>query len=197
MRIDNSFTVPLPAAEAWRVLMDIERIVPCMPGAELTETLDERSYKGQVSVRLGPVALTFKGRASFEEIDEAGHRARIKAQGTDTKGRGGANADVTFRLEPAEAGTDVRIETDLNLSGSVAQYGRGAGMISDLAAHLVGQFAECLRRQLAEGPEAAGPGAAPAPSGAEPAAPVPILGLGLRVLARAILRAIRRLFGRS
>jgi len=92
VEFDNSFEVPLPPAEAWPVLMDIKRIAPCMPGAELTEVVDDKTYKGKIGVRLGPVALTFAGTVRFEEIDNANHRARVKAQGTDAKGRGGANA---------------------------------------------------------------------------------------------------------
>src|SRR6266566_8452760 len=92
VEFDNSFEVPLPPAEAWPVLMDIRRIAPCMPGAELTEVVDHRTYKGKMAVRLGPVALAFAGVVTFEELDNASYRARVKAQGTDAKGRGGANA---------------------------------------------------------------------------------------------------------
>ena len=120
MEFDNSFEVPLPPDRAWPVLMDIRRIAPCMPGAELTEVVDEKTYKGKIGVRLGPVALTFAGTVMFEEIDNAAHRARVKAQGTDAKGRGGANATAAFRLEPSAAGSKVLVHTDLSLSGSVA-----------------------------------------------------------------------------
>ena len=93
MEFDNSFDVPLPPAQAWALLMDIPRIAPCMPGAELTEIVDPQNYKGKISVRLGPVALTFAGRVEFDQIDAASRTARVKAQGSDAKGRGGANAD--------------------------------------------------------------------------------------------------------
>src|SRR5215468_11481375 len=101
MEFDNTFEVPLPPAEAWPVLMDIQRIAPCMPGAQLTEVVDERTYKGNIGVRLGPVALTFAGTVKFEEIDDTNRTARVKAQGTDSKGRGAANAVASFHLEPA------------------------------------------------------------------------------------------------
>ena len=104
MEFDNSFEVPLKPAEAWTVLMDIRRIAPCMPGAELTEVVDEKNYKGKVGVRLGPVALAFAGLVTFEEIDDASRTARVKAQGTDSKGRGGANALASFRVEDAPGG---------------------------------------------------------------------------------------------
>src|SRR5215468_12194072 len=148
VEFDNSFEVPLPPAQAWPVLMDIRRVAPCMPGAELTEVVDEKTYKGKVSVRLGPVALTFAGTVTFEEIDNANRRARVKAQGTDAKGRGGAHATASFRLEPSAAGSQVLVHTDLSLSGSVAQYGRGVGMIQTTAAQIMNQFANNLKAQI-------------------------------------------------
>ena len=150
MEFDNSFEVPLPPAEAWAVLMDIRRIAPCMPGAELTEVVDEKNYKGKVAVRLGPVALAFAGLVTFEEIDNANRTARVKAQGTDSKGRGGANATSSFRVEAAPGGgSKVLVHTDLTLSGSVAQYGRGVGMIQTTAAQIMNQFANNLKAQIA------------------------------------------------
>src|SRR5580700_11424313 len=107
MEFDNSFDVPLPVEDAWKVLMDIRRIAPCMPGAELNEVIDEHTYKGRIAVRLGPVALTFAGTVRFEEIDDANHKARVAAQGSDAKGRGGANAVAAFHLEPIVDGTKV------------------------------------------------------------------------------------------
>src|SRR6516164_7866398 len=109
MEFDNSFEVPLPPEQAWKVLLDIERIAPCMPGAELTEVLGGNSYKGRINVRLGPVALTFAGIVKFEEIDEANRTARVSAQGTDAKGRGGANAASVFHLEPSGSGSKVLV----------------------------------------------------------------------------------------
>ena len=103
MEFDNAFEVPLPPAQAWPVLMDIRGIAPCMPGAQLTEVVDAETYKGQIAVRLGPVALTFAGVVKFEEIDHANHRARLRAQGTDAKGRGSAQAAAT--TPPAGATT--------------------------------------------------------------------------------------------
>lgn len=180
MEFDNSFDVPLAPSEAWALLMDIPRIAPCMPGAELTEIVDARNFKGKISVRLGPVALAFAGRVAFDGIEEARHSARVTAQGSDAKGRGGANAAATFRIEPNGSGSKVLIHTDLMLSGAVAQYGRGAGMIQATAAQIIGQFADNLRAQLAETsrvPEGALPSTA-SPTLAPPAAP-PISGLSL------------------
>jgi len=194
LEFDNAFEVSLPMAEAWTLLMDIERIVPCVPGAELTEIVDEDNFKGQISVRLGPVALTFAGRAEFEERDAEGFSARVKAQGADSKGRGGANADVTFRLVSAgDAATSVEIHTNLQLSGSVAQYGRGVGMIADVASQIIGKFADCLRDQLANADAA--PEDATAPAQPVQAAPVSVTSVGFRALWNTIVRSIKKMFG--
>jgi len=167
MEFDNSFDVPLPPERAWAVLMDIPRIAPCMPGAELTEVVDARNYKGKISVRLGPVALAFAGRVEIDAVDDANRSAKVKAQGSDAKGRGAANATASFRIEPAGDGSKVLIHTDLMLSGAVAQYGRGVGMIQATAAQIIGQFAGNLRAQLAR--EGAPPPAAVAAPAASPA----------------------------
>ena len=212
MEFDNTFEVPLPPAEAWPVLMDIQRVAPCMPGAQLTEVIDARTYKGNIAVRLGPVALTFAGTVKFEEIDDANHTARVKAQGTDAKGRGGANAAASFRLEPAGTGSKVLVHTDLTLSGAVAQYGRGVGMIQATASQLMKQFADNLKKQLAATPAATAARAAPAATAVASAAPTPQAAApqpatpqpapaaapisGFSLMARVIWDAIMRLFGR-
>ena len=168
MEFDNSFDVPLSPVQAWAVLMDIRRIAPCMPGAALTEIVDAQNFRGKIAVRLGPVALAFAGRVQFEDIDEANHSARVKAQGADDKGRGSANATATFRIEPADIGSRVFIHTDLMLSGAVAQYGRGVGMIQATAAQIIGQFAANLRAQLERQPAAVTPSAVVTPEVASP-----------------------------
>jgi uncharacterized protein len=201
VEFDNSFEVPLPPAEAWPVLMDIRRIAPCMPGAELTEVVDHKTYKGKIAVRLGPVALAFAGTVAFEELDNAAHRARVKAQGTDSKGRGGANATASFRLEPVPAGSKVLVHTDLSLSGAVAQYGRGVGMIQATAAQIMTQFANNLKAQLAQSgaqPPAAAPSAASAAAASRsdalpPSAAKPISGFSL--IAKVLWGRIVALFG--
>jgi len=193
MQIENAFEVPLPPDQAWKVLMDIQRVAPCMPGAALTEIVDERTYKGTVAVKLGPVALSFAGDVRFESIDETQHKARVKAQGRDAKGRGGANATVDFELVPSEAGSQVRVRTDLALSGSIAQYGRASGMIQGVATELVGQFAQALKAQL--GPAPAG---AASSSQAQAAAPPPVAKpiSGFALLLRVVWEQLRQLFRR-
>ncbi len=186
MKLQNSFEIPLAPTDAWDVLLDIERIAPCLPGAEITEVIDDKSYKGKVSLRLGPVALSFDGKVVFEDIDEAAHRARVKAQGMDTKGRGGANAEVEFLIEATETGSMIKIETDLNLSGSIAQYGRGVGIIQDVSAQLIGEFADALRLQLSE-TTAETPAAAAAQPQTKPIA-------GFSLMFRVLWNAVKRMF---
>jgi carbon monoxide dehydrogenase subunit G len=154
MEFDNSFEVPLPPDQAWPVLMNVQGIAPCMPGAQLTEVVDDKTYKGNIGVRLGPVALTFAGTIVFEEIDNTNHTARVRAQGSDAKGRGAAQATSTFRLEPSGTGSKVLVHTDLSLSGAVAQYGRGVGMIQATATALMNQFANNLKKHLDNPPTA-------------------------------------------
>ncbi|HEY2756069.1 MAG TPA: SRPBCC family protein [Pseudolabrys sp.] len=148
MEIKNTFDVPLPPGDAWKVLLDIERIMPCVPGAELLEVLGDGAYKGKVSVKLGPVALSFVGTAKFEKLDESAKCATVSAKGSDAKGRGGANAAVNFQLSPVDAGTRVEVLTNVNLSGAVAQYGRGTGVIQGVASQLTQQFADNLKVML-------------------------------------------------
>lgn len=150
MRFSNTFNVPLAPARAWAVLMDVEAVIPCVPGAELTEKLDDRTYKGKVSVRLGPLALSFAGTACFEEIDEVARRAKVKAQGNDAKGRGSATATVSFGLEPVADGSKILVDTDLALSGSVAQYGRASGLIQGVANQITDQFAKALAERIGD-----------------------------------------------
>jgi uncharacterized protein len=166
MQFQNMFTVPLPPENAWQVLTDVERIAPCMPGAELTEVIDKTNFKGRISVRLGPVALTFDGTVKLEEVDDVAHTAKIKAQGSDSKGRGGAQAAAAFRLQPVAEGTQVVVDTDLILSGPVAQYGRGGGVIQATANQLIQQFSACLKAHLGllPGTEISSPGGRPLPS---------------------------------
>jgi hypothetical protein len=188
MRIDNSFEVPLPTKDAWKVLLDIERIVPCMPGAELTGVVDGRTYKGKASVRLGPVTLAFAGQVRFEEVDDDNHTARAKAQGKDSKGRGGANATVDFHVEPTANGSRVNVSTDLMLSGAVAQYGRASGLVQGVAAELIGQFAKNLQAQLQRPPDKG----SEEPPEIHAATPISAFSLIWTMLRKAVLRIVGR-----
>lgn len=151
MQLENQFTVPAEPDAAWTILLDVPRIAPCMPGVELTEVVDEKHFKGNAKLRVGPVSLTFAGEAEIVEIDEAARTATVKGRGSDTKGRGAAEATVQFRLSEAEdGGSRVDITTDLNLSGSVAQYGRASGLIDAIAGQLVSDFAENLAAEIGQ-----------------------------------------------
>jgi carbon monoxide dehydrogenase subunit G len=148
VQLENSFTVPVPIDEAWRVLLDIERIAPCMPGAAL-DTVDGDDFTGRVKVKLGPINLTYQGKASFIEKDEAAHKAVIDARGKDQRGNGTAAAVVTAKLAAEGAITRVDVLTDLNITGRPAQFGRG--VMTDVGNKLLGQFADKLAAQLGEG----------------------------------------------
>jgi carbon monoxide dehydrogenase subunit G len=149
MKIENSFRVDLPVAEAWTTLLDIPSVAPCMPGAELIAVEDERTYRGRVKVKLGPVAVAFQGQARLDEVDPAARTVRVKASGSEMKGRGSAQADVQFRIQPDGAGSRVDIATDLALAGAVAQYGRAQGVIAETAQVIIDAFAANLQRQIA------------------------------------------------
>jgi carbon monoxide dehydrogenase subunit G len=185
VEIKNSFEVPVGVDTAWVVLTDVERVAACMPGAELTEVGDDGIYRGRVKVKVGPISLAFSGEARFEELDEPAKRMLLKAKGREVRGRGAAEATVTSELAPSgSSSTQVEITTDLHLSGSVAQYGRN--MLSDVSSHLVGQFANCLRSQLA----GSGEEAQAAISEAEKGVP------GIRLFLAAFWKAVKRFFRR-
>jgi carbon monoxide dehydrogenase subunit G len=148
VQLENSFTVPVPVDEAWRVLLDIERIAPCMPGAAL-DSVDGDDFTGRVKVKLGPINLTYQGKASFIEKDEAAHKAVIDARGKDQRGNGTAAAVVTAKLKAEGSITRVDVLTDLNITGRPAQFGRG--VMTDVGNKLLGQFADKLAAQLGEG----------------------------------------------
>lgn len=152
MKIENSFVVSAPPAVSWSILTDIERIAPCVPGATLHEVAGDAAYKGSIKVRLGPVSLTFDGEMRFTERDDDAWSARLSASGREGRNRGTANADVQFWLTPEAGGTRVHIETELHLAGSIAQYGRGAGVIQIVAESLIAQFTRCLEENIVAAP---------------------------------------------
>jgi carbon monoxide dehydrogenase subunit G len=193
MELQNSFTVAVDVETAWQVLLDVPRIAPCMPGAEPTEAANDRHFKGNAKVRVGPVQLSFAGEAELTEVDDTTHTARLSAQGNDTKGRGAARADVTFAIVANGGQTRVDITTDLNLTGSVAQYGRVAGLIDAIAGQIIADFAKNLEGQLVATP-ATGDGRA----AAEASAPPPVADnaiSGISLFFRALWLMIRGWFG--
>ena len=147
MELTNDFRVAVPPSTAWTVLTDVERIAPCMPGAQLQE-IEGDEYRGVVKVKVGPITAQYKGKAMFLELDEAGHRAVLRAEGRDTRGQGNASATITATLVPDGEGTHVTVQTDLTVTGKVAQFGRG--VMADVSAKLLGQFVECLESTVLE-----------------------------------------------
>jgi uncharacterized protein len=143
IELDNSFTVPVPPEQAWDVLLDVERIAPCMPGATVT-SVEGDEIAGQVKVKLGPLSLTYKGTAKFTEKDPASHTIAIQATGKETRGAGTASATVHASLKPddAEGQTTVSIHTSLNVTGRPAQFGRS--LLPEVSGKLIDQFAANL-----------------------------------------------------
>lgn len=191
MELQNSFTVAADVETAWRVLLDVPRIAPCMPGAELTEAADDRHFKGNAKVRVGPVQLRFAGEAELTQVDDVTHTARLRAQGNDTKGRGAARADVTFAMVADGADTRVDITTDLNLTGSVAQYGRAAGLIDAIAGQIIADFAKNLEAQMGSEPAVTADAAPAAPAGTDNSIS------GISLVFRALWSMIRGWFARK
>lgn len=153
MQLSNEFDVAAPIDQAWRVLTDLERIAPCLPGAQLQE-VEGDEYRGIIKVKVGPVTAQYKGKATFVERDEAAGRAVLSADGRDTRGQGNASATITAQLTPSDAGTHVVVDTDLKVTGKVAQFGRG--VMADVSAKLMAQFVENLETTvLADGGDAA------------------------------------------
>jgi carbon monoxide dehydrogenase subunit G len=158
MKIDNQFSVNVPIADAWNALTDLERIAPCMPGAQLTGR-DGDAYLGTVKVKVGPVISEFAGTASFVEKDESTYHAIIDAKGRDSRGSGNASATITAQLRSdGAARTTVMVETDMKISGKLAQF--GSGMIAEVSSKLLGQFADSLEQLLLTAPPDL-PGGAP------------------------------------
>ncbi len=192
MKIANSFEVPAPPEEAWALLMDVPRVIPCMPGAELTETVDDTHWKAKMSVKLGPISLLFATDVARESADEATRTSKLSANAREAKGRGSARATIESSLAATDGGTRVDVVTDLSLTGPVAQYGRG--MVQDVAAQLTQQFADCLQRQLSTPAPAEGVAAPPPPP---PAKPVGGISLFLGALIRSARRVVKRVTRRA
>jgi uncharacterized protein len=145
MELTNDFRVNAPVEEAWKVLTDVERIAPCMPGAQLQE-VEGDEYRGIVKVKVGPITAQYKGAATFVEKDDSAHRAVLRADGRDTRGQGNASAMITATLVEDGGGTKVTVVTDLTVTGKVAQFGRG--VMADVSEKLLGQFVKNLEARV-------------------------------------------------
>jgi uncharacterized protein len=178
MELVNDFTVNVPVDEAWKTLTDVERIAPCLPGAQLQE-VEGDVYRGIVKVKVGPILAQFKGQATFVEKDESNHKAVLKAEGRDTTGKGNASALITALLEPqGDSLTKVTVATDLTITGKVAQFGRGA--LADVSTKLLGQFVQALEADVQRSAAAPGTGSldasvVDAPDPSQSAQPVDLL----------------------
>ena len=154
MELTYEFDIAADVHHAWAVLLDVPRIAPCLPGAELTEIVGDNQYKGTASVKLGPVKLSFAGEAELFDVDNDAHKAKMRAKGSDKKGRGTANADVVFALSASEGGgTRINVRADLTLAGTIAQYGRASGLIDQMAQQIIAAFVKNLEAEMA--PDAA------------------------------------------
>jgi uncharacterized protein len=161
IKVESTFVVSAPVDDAWRFLIDVPRVVPCMPGTELTEALDDRRFRATARLRVGPVELAFGGEGELYDVDPASRTAKLRAKGRDTKGRGAFQAEMAFGLTPRGEETLARVDADLTLSGSVAQYGRGAGIVKGVAEQLTAQFAQNLSARITAGRGAGGEAATP------------------------------------
>jgi carbon monoxide dehydrogenase subunit G len=185
MLIKNDFEVAQPVERVWTFFDDIPQVAACLPGAELTDDLGNDTYAGRVAIRMGPVKLQFNGTAHITERDDVGKRLVVNASGADEKGRGQAAMLVTATLSRAPHGTAVGVVQDLQLSGAAAQYGRG--MITDVSAVLMRDFANNLQQRIA----AVDRGEQPAHAAAAPASG---FGVALRAMRMALMRVFRRFF---
>ena len=150
MKINNEFTVGVPVEEAWNIMLDLERIAPCLPGAAIQGSEDDE-HQGTMKVKIGPITANYKGTVKIEEADSENHRAVMQATGRDARGQGTASAKITSTLEEQGDNTRVQVETDMKLTGRAAQFGRG--IAQDVATKMLGQFAECLEREIAGSPQ--------------------------------------------
>ncbi|HKH12788.1 MAG TPA: SRPBCC family protein [Rubrobacter sp.] len=167
MKLNNEFTVDVPVEDVWNVLLDLERITPCLPGASLTEETGDREYDGAMKVKLGPVTQQYKGTVKIQEADESAHRAVLRADGKDARGQGTASATIVSTLHDEGSGsTRVNVETDMQITGRAAQFGQG--IQQQVSEKLLGRFADCLEAEIVNGGAATGAdvsGAAPSANG--------------------------------
>jgi carbon monoxide dehydrogenase subunit G len=199
MEIENEFTVPAPIDHVWAYLLDVERVAPCMPGAELTEVVDDTTWKGKVNMKLGPVSLSFAGTVTMQDRDDQAHKIVLSAKGMEQKGKGAANASVTSWLEDGQGETHVKMQADIHLTGTVAQLSRG--LLPEVSRKLTQQFADCLAQSMGAAEVVATESADVADEARAEQAPVkakPIGGfrLGLSAIWVGIKNFFRKLFGK-
>ena len=185
MKLEQTFQVEAPLERVWEALIDVRRVAPCLPGAEIDESSEDGTYRGSFTVKLGPTTASYRGELRMEEVDEAARRVVMRANGQDKRGQGTAKATIESVMTPAGDATKVDVVTDFTITGRLARFGRG-GMIQDVSNRLLRDFSSCLQSSI----EADRPGDAPAEP---PAAAKPVSGFSL--FFRALADRIRRLFG--
>jgi uncharacterized protein len=195
IEIVKKFVINAPPAAVWGFLTDPQRVAHCMPGAAITDRIDEKTFAGTMAVKVGPVSTSYKGKVIFERLDASARTAEIVATGQDVRGRGGADMRLTSSIKEIAPGqTEVTAASKVNITGILAQMGRG--MIQDVSDHLFQIFSQCMRAELESTPPAVSPpAAAPAAAAPAPSAPPEALdlgSLGAKVAGRAASRAVRR-----
>lgn len=188
IKIENAFVVDAPIEDVWGTLQDVPRIAPCMPGAELEESAGAGVYRGYVKIKIGPAQLQFKGEATFYDFDQVAHSMKMRSRASDIKGRGAVATEMQFALRSSDKATYVDVATDLTVTGSLAQYGRGVGLVKDVANEITRQFSQNLQKVLAHSSNTVEP-AVYATLGSLPAA-TPISGFSL--MFAALRASIRR-----
>lgn len=210
MKLEHSFQVNAPLERVWQALVDVERVAPCLPGAEITEAGEDGTYRGTFTIRLGPTTAAYRGELAMEEADDAAHRSVMRASGADKRGQGSAKATIVSVMREEGDLTTVDVETDFTITGRLARFGRG-GMIQDVSNRLLRDFSECLQQTIEQAeptPEAptgqaqaAAAAAESKPVSAQPAPPParqppkPVGGLSLAF--GALIDRLKRLFKRS
>lgn len=189
IEIEKSFHVDAPIEEVWAFLIDPERVASCLPGAEITEQLDDDTYKGTMKVKLGPVSARYRGRLRFERLDPESRTAELSGGGEEAKGKGGAQMKMTSRLEEADGGTDVHVTSEVEVTGMLAQFGRG--MIDNVSDRMFETFTSRMREQLEKGGDGSNA------EGADDDEALDVGSVGVEAGKRAIGRAFRKLSGRG
>jgi carbon monoxide dehydrogenase subunit G len=190
MKLEHSFEVEAPLERVWETLIDVERVAPCLPGAEITGS-SEGVYEGNFTVKLGPTTAAYAGKLELTEVDEAAHRVTMSANGRDKRGQGSAKATIVSSMSQDGETTRVEVATDFTLTGRLARFGRG-GLIEDVSNRLVGDFVDCLRSSIERAPEvetAADGSQAARPQPAQPAKPVH----GIRIFLAVLWGRLKRL----
>jgi carbon monoxide dehydrogenase subunit G len=188
MKIEQTFSLKAPPERVWAFLTDPYQVASCLPGAAITEKVDDRTYRGTITVKVGPVTAGYKGTIRFERLDPERWEAEMLGQGQDVRGKGGAEMRMQSRLDPKGDVTDVTVVSEVNISGILAQMGRG--MIESVSNQIFQQFAASMQEKLAAGSDDAG--GRPAPSGAKP---LDALSLGAKAVGETMGRAVRRIMG--